>query len=119
MSYNQNNIFAKIIRGEAKAEKIYEDEHVLCFKDIFPKAKIHVLIVPKKEYIDVYDFSKNASSIEKQNIFSAFKKVIKYFKIKESGCRIITNQGSDGRQEVPHLHFHLLGGEDLGSMINT
>ena len=72
MSYNKNNIFAKILRKEANAEVIYENEYVFCFKDIFPKAKIHILIIPKSEYTDIYDFSKNASSEEKESIFVAF-----------------------------------------------
>ena len=66
MSYNKNNIFAKILRKEANAEVIYENEYVFCFKDIFPKAKIHILIIPKSEYTDIYDFSKNASSEKKK-----------------------------------------------------
>ena len=72
MSYNKNNIFAKILRKEANAEVIYENEYVLCFKDIYPKAKIHILIIPKNEYTDIYDFSKNSSSEEKESIFIAF-----------------------------------------------
>ena len=110
MSYNRDNIFAKIIRREAKAEIVYENTDVLCFKDIFPKTKIHILIIPKKEYLDIYDFSKNASSIEKENIFEAFQNLIELYKIEKSGCRIITNHGVDGMQEVPHLHFHLMAG---------
>ena len=118
MSYNKNNIFSKILRKEANAEIVYENEYVLCFKDIFPKANIHILIIPKKEYTDIYDFSKNASSIEKESIFSVFKTLIELFKLDKKGCRIITNFGIDGRQEVEHLHFHFLGGQDLGKMIN-
>ncbi len=116
MKYDKNNIFAKILRGEASAEKVYENEFVFCFKDIYPKSKIHILIIPKKEYLDIYDFSKNATTPEKESIFLAFENLIKFYKIENSGCRIITNQGVDGRQEVPHLHFHLLGGNDTGKM---
>ncbi|MBF96098.1 MAG: putative HIT-like protein [Alphaproteobacteria bacterium MarineAlpha9_Bin4] len=119
MSYDKNNIFAKILKGEANAEKVYENEHVLCFKDIFPKAKIHVLIIPKNQYSDIYEFSKNSSSKEKESIFSAFERLINIYKIEKSGCRIITNHGIDGRQEVPHLHFHLLAGQDIGRMTNN
>ena len=119
MSYDKNNIFAKILRGEAQAEKVYENDHVFCFKDIFPKSKIHVLIIPKKEYVDVYDFSKNSSKQEKESIFEAFESIIALYKIEKTGCRIITNLGIDGRQEVPHLHFHLLAGKDIGKMINN
>ena len=118
MTYNKNNIFAKIIRREADAEIIYENDHVLCFNDIFPKSKIHVLIIPKNEYLNIYDFSKNASIHEKESIFLAFETLIDLFKLDKKGCRIITNHEIDGRQEVPHLHFHFLGGQDLGKMIN-
>ena len=119
MSYNKNNIFAKILRKEANAEVIYENEYVFCFKDIFPKAKIHILIIPKKEYKDIYHFSKNASSKEKESIFFAFETLIQLFKLDNNGCRIITNFGVDGRQEVEHLHFHFLGGQDIGKMIDS
>ena len=118
MSYNKNNIFAKILRKEVNAEVIYENEYVFCFKDIFPKAKIHILIIPKSEYTDIYDFSKNASSEEKESIFVAFDNLIELFKLDKKGCRIITNFGIDGRQEVEHLHFHFLGGQDIGNMIS-
>ena len=118
MKYDKENIFAKILRGDAKAERVYENEHVLCFKDIFPKAKIHILIIPKKEYLNIYDFSKNASDDEKKSIFLAFETIIDLYNIKKSGCRIITNHGDNGRQEVFHLHFHLLGGEDVGRIKN-
>ena len=119
MVYDKNNIFSKILRGEAQAEKVYENEYVLCFKDIFPKSKIHILIIPKNEYSDIYDFSKNSSNKEKESIFKAFESIINLYKIRKSGCRIITNHGLDGRQEVAHLHFHLLAGKDIGRMINN
>ena len=117
MDYDKNNIFARIIRGEANAEVIYENKYVLCFKDISPRSKIHVLIIPKREYLDIYDFSKNATSLEKESIFKAFEEIISFYNIQKRGCRIITNQGTDGRQEVLHLHFHLLAGNDTGTMI--
>ena len=119
MPYDKNNIFAKILRKEANAGVVYENEYVFCFKDIFPKAKIHILIIPKKEYTDIFDFSKNASTKEKESIFLAFETLIELFKLDNKGCRIITNFGMDGRQEVEHLHFHFLGGQDVGKMINS
>ena len=117
MNYDKNNIFAKIIRGEAKAEIVYENKYVLCFEDISPRSRIHILIIPKKEYLNIYDFSKNASSLEKESIFQAFEEIINFYDLEKQGCRIITNHGLDGRQEVPHLHFHLLAGNDTGKMI--
>ena len=116
-NYDDNNIFAKILRGEAKADIVLENKYVFCFKDVFPKAPVHVLVIPKGKFSDINDFSKNASKEQKYSIFEAFEKIINLFKLETSGCRIITNYGRDGRQEVPHLHFHLLGGKDIGKMI--
>ncbi len=116
-SYDDNNIFAKIIRKEAKAEVVFENQHVLCFNDIFPKAPVHVLIIPKAKFKDILDFSKNASTDQKNAIYVGIENIITKFNINSNGCRIITNHGKNGRQEVPHLHFHLLGGRDLGSML--
>ena len=116
--YDDNNIFAKIIKGEAQAEIVYENKLVLCFKDIMPKAPVHILIIPKKKYRDIFDFSENSSEKEKLAIFQAFRDLVKKYKLEENGNRIITNSGVYGRQEVPHLHFHLLGGKDIGSMLS-
>ena len=117
-TYDINNIFAKIIRKEAEANIIFENKHILCFKDIFPKAPVHILIIPKGQFKDIFDFSLNATSEEKNAIYDGFAKVIRIFNLELDGCRIISNQGIHGRQEVPHLHFHLLGGKDIGSMIS-
>ena len=116
-NYDENNIFAKIIRKEAKADIVFENDHVLCFRDIFPKAPVHILIIPKEKFTDIYDFSKNANSEQKISIYEAFEKIIRIFDLDPNGCRIITNYGKNGRQEVPHLHYHLLGGEDIGRML--
>ena len=118
INYDKNNIFAKIIRKEAKANIIFENKYIICFKDIFPKAPVHILIIPKGEFKDIFDFSINATSEEKKAIYDGFTKVIKIFDLELDGCRIISNFGKHGRQEVPHLHFHLLGGKDIGSMIS-
>ena len=117
MEYDDNNIFAKIIRKEANAEIVYENEYVLCFLDVFPRAPVHILIVPKKKYIDIYDFSTNSKTDEKTAIFDSFEKLIDKFNLQNNGCRIITNYGPNGRQEVQHLHFHLVGGKDVGRML--
>ena len=111
--YNQNNIFAKIIRKEISCDKIYEDKNVLFFYDINPQAKIHILGVPKTPVVDFSDFI--ASSDEKTivNFFQKTKEIIKNLKLEESGYRIITNMGKDANQEVPHFHIHILGGENL------
>ena len=117
-TYDKNNIFSKIIRNEAETNIIFENKYIICFKDIFPKAPGHILIIPKGQFTDIFDFSLNATSEEKKAIFDGFAKVIKIFDLKLNGCRIISNFGNHGRQEVPHLHFHLLGGKDIGHMIS-
>ena len=119
MSYDENNIFAKILRGEIPCKKIYEDEYVLSFYDINPQKKIHALVIPKGKYIDLDDFCKNASPNEMEGMFKGIEEVAKKLGIsndKGKGYRALTNIGSDGGQEVPHLHFHLFGGEKIGKM---
>ena len=91
MPYDNNNIFAKIIRKEVKAEVVYENKYVLCFLDIFPRAPVHVLVIPKKKYTDIFDFSKNSKIEEKDAIFESFGKLIEKFNLSPEGCRIITN----------------------------
>ena len=118
IKYDNQNIFAKILRKEANANIVFENKHILCFKDILPKAPVHVLIIPKGQFKDIYDFSINASSEEKKAIYDGIARVIKIFDLETDGCRVITNFGKNGRQEVPHLHFHLLGGKDIGSMLS-
>lgn len=114
--YDKNNIFAKILRKEANADIVYESNYVLCFNDIFPKAPVHILIIPKNAFKDIYDFSKNATADEKNGIFESFEVLIEKYKLNPAGCRILTNFGPNGRQEVPHMHFHLVGGKDIGRM---
>tara|TARA_B100001029_G_C14928837_1_gene376386 strand:+ start:261 stop:608 length:348 start_codon:yes stop_codon:yes gene_type:complete len=112
--YNKNNIFAKIISGEIPCEKIYEDEGVLFFFDINPAAKIHVLAIPKTPCVDYSDFIlKNDTKII-ADFFKKIEMVVDKLGIKENGYRIISNSGRDGGQEVPHFHFHILGGEKIG-----
>jgi len=113
MSYDNNNIFAKIIRGEIPCEKVYEDEHVLAFNDITPKAPVHILVLPKKPYVDMDDFSKNASAEEISALFKTFGDIAREKGLAEKGYRLVVNCGEDGGQEVPHLHLHLLGGKKL------
>jgi len=118
MSYDNNNIFAKILRGEIPCTKVYENEHALAFNDISPQAKVHVLVIPKGLYTDVDDFSKKASKDEISSLMQAVAEVCKINKLSLSeggkGFRLIANTGSDGSQEVPHFHFHVMGGEPMG-----
>jgi len=124
MAYDRNNIFAKILRGEIPLkpdEKIYENEYVLSFYDINPRKKIHALVIPKGEYTDLDDFIQKASEKEIFEFFKGINSVAKKLGIsldKGKGYRAIANVGEDGGQEVPHLHFHLVGGEKVGKMIS-
>ena len=124
MNYDKNNIFAKILRGEIplkQSEKIYEDEFVLSFYDINPKKKVHALVIPKGEYINLDDFSKRASEKEIVGLIKGINKVAEKLGISingGAGYRVIANIGEDGGQEVPHLHFHLFGGEKVGKMVS-
>ena len=120
MPYDDQNIFAKILRGEIPCNKIYEDKFVLSFHDINPQKKIHALVIPKGKYIDLDDFSLNASSDEIVGFLKGIHTVAKKLGISVdtgSGYRALANISDHGGQEVPHLHFHLFGGEVVGKMV--
>ena len=120
MDYDKNNIFAKILRKEIPCKKIFENDHVLSFYDINPQKKIHALVIPKGEYIDLDDFNNRASDQEIVALSKAITKVSKILAISTNigkGYRALTNLSEDGGQEVPHLHFHLFGGEKVGKMV--
>ena len=120
MSYDKNNIFAKILRKEIPCKKIFENDYVLSFHDINPQKKIHALIIPKGEYIDLDDFNNRASDQEIVTLSKAITEVSKMLGMSTDtgkGYRALTNLGEDGGQEVPHLHFHLFGGEKVGKMV--
>ncbi|MDC0363882.1 HIT domain-containing protein [Candidatus Pelagibacter sp.] len=120
MIYDDNNIFAKILRKEIPCKKIYEDEFVLSFHDINPQKKIHALVIPKGKYIDLDDFTTKASASEIVGLLKGINTVAKKLGIsvdKGKGYRALTNINEHGGQEVPHLHFHLFGGEKVGKMV--
>jgi histidine triad (HIT) family protein len=120
MSYDDNNIFAKILKGEIPCNKIYEDDFVFSFHDINPQKKIHALVIPKGKYIDLDNFSLNASPEEMIGLIKGINLVAKKLGISTEvgkGYRVLSNVGDDGGQEVPHLHFHLFGGERVGKMV--
>ena len=119
MQYDKNNIFAKIIKGEIPCKKIYENDFVLSFHDINPQKKIHALVIPKGAYVDLDDFLNNAKEREILEFFKAISHVAKLLKISniQGGYRTLSNIGKNGGQEVPHLHFHLFGGELVGKMV--
>ena len=116
MGYDKNNIFAKILRKEIPCKKIFENDHVFSFHDINPQKKIHALIIPKGEYIDLDDFNNRASDQEIVALSKAITEVSKILGMGK-GYRALTNLSEDGGQEVPHLHFHLFGGEKIGKMV--
>ena len=117
MSYDPNNVFAKILRGEIPCKKVYEDEHTLAFHDINPQAKVHVLVIPKKPYVSWDDFSAKASDAEIAGFARAVGSIARQVGVAESGYRILANHGRHSHQEVPHLHVHIFGGQPLGRMI--
>ena len=120
MSYDKNNIFAKILRKEIPCKKILENDHVFSFYDINPQKKIHAIVIPKGKYIDLDDFNQKASDIEIVSLSKAITEVAKKLGMtldEGKGYRALTNLNEHGGQEVPHLHFHLFGGEKVGKMV--
>ena len=116
--YDSKNIFARILRGEIPCDKVYEDDVVLAFRDIAPKAPVHILVIPKGAYKDIADFSTRATGAEIEGFFRAVAKIATEQNITEQGFRSIANTGDYGGQEVPHFHLHLLGGEPIGQMVS-
>jgi len=117
MTYDQTNIFAKILRGEIPSDKIYEDEHALAFHDINPQAPIHILVIPKGDYVNMADFTAHAPADLIAGFFRAVGQVARQLELEEPGYRILANAGKDAHQEVPHLHIHIFGGTSLGPML--
>lgn len=116
-SYDTENIFAKILRGEIPNDTVLETEHSLAFNDIRPQAPIHVLVIPKGAYVSYDDFASNASDAEILDYTRAIAKVCEMKGVAAEGFRMISNAGAHGVQEVPHLHVHILGGRGLGRML--
>mgnify|MGYP003385941057 CR=1 FL=1 len=116
MAYDSNNVFAKILRGEIPCQRVYEDDYALAFKDINPKAPIHVLVIPKGAYSSVMDFTILASSEEIAAFFQTVTKVAEILKFSDGGFRLVVNNGPDSGEEVPHFHVHLIGGTRLGGI---
>jgi diadenosine tetraphosphate (Ap4A) HIT family hydrolase len=115
--YDQNNIFARILRGEIPCKKAYENDHVLVFHDINPLAPTHLLVIPKGPYVSWDDFSANASDEEIAAFVRAVGKIARDEGLVENGYRLLANAGLNSGQEVPHLHVHVFGGRPLGPML--
>ena len=118
-AYDDNNIFAKILRGEIPAKKVFEDEHALAFHDINPLAPTHVLVIPKGRYVSLADFTARASEAEIAGFFRAVGAVAKQLGLEGEGYRTLANMGVHSGQEVPHLHVHIFGGRPLGPMLSA
>jgi histidine triad (HIT) family protein len=118
MAYDDNNVFAKILRGEIPAKKVYEDDYALAFHDIGAKAPVHILVIPKGKYLSIVDFGGKASEAEITGFYRAVAKVANDLGLAEGGFRSIANTGLNGGQEVPHFHIHLLGGKKMGPMVS-
>ena len=117
MTYDPDNIFAKILRGEIPCNKVFESDHTLAFSDIAPQAPTHILVIPKGSYIDIADFSANASIEEQTDFLKSVSDIVKEHNLTDNGFRSIANTGDHGGQEVPHFHLHLLAGKKLGPML--
>ncbi len=117
MSYDPENIFAKILRGEIPNKTVYEDEFVLAFHDIQPQTPTHVLVIPKGAYVSFADFSQNASTEEIAGFVRAAGKIARDLGVEADGYRVLSNHGRDAHQEVPHFHLHLFAGQNLGRMM--
>ena len=115
--YDNDNIFAKILKGDIPCDKVFEDDHVLAFNDIAPQAPVHILVIPKKAYISIDDFGEKAEPEESKAMFSAIHKIVKEKGLQNSGFRVIANTGKEGGQEVPHFHMHIIGGAPCGPML--
>ena len=120
--YDKENIFAKILRKEIPNDTVIETDLSLAFKDINPVAPVHVLVIPKGPYVNYDHFVSNASNEEILDFNNTVKEVIKKFDLDPvrngNGYRLIANTGLNGVQEVPHLHFHILGGRNMGFMVS-
>ena len=112
--YDDNNVFARILRGEIPCKRVYEDEHTLAFEDISPQAPVHTVVIPKGKYVSLVDFTQKASDAEMAALMRALQKTAAAKGVDASGYRVLSNCGADAHQSVPHLHFHILAGRSLG-----
>ncbi|GLQ05255.1 histidine triad nucleotide-binding protein [Sneathiella chinensis] len=118
MAYDSENIFAKILRGEIPNQTVYEDDGILAFHDIAPKTPVHVLVIPKGAYVDMDDFTANAPAEVISDFFRKSGQIARDLGVVEGGYRIVTNNGENAGQIVPHFHIHIMGGQRIeeGSM---
>jgi histidine triad (HIT) family protein len=117
LPYDDQNIFAKVLRGEIPSKRVYEDEHAIAFHDIAPQAPTHILVIPRGAYVSWDDFSARASDAEISGFVRAVGEVARSAGLVEPGYRLLANVGQDAHQEVPHLHVHIFAGRTLGPML--
>ena len=117
MAYDDDNVFARILRGELPCNRIYEDEHALAFHDIAPQAPVHALVIPKGRYVSMDDFTANANLAEQGGLLRAVGAAARELGLAEAGYRVLANCGRHAHQEVMHLHFHVFAGKPLGRML--
>lgn len=115
--YDAGNVFARLLRGEIPSKRVYEDEWAVAFHDIRPQAPVHVLVIPRGEYVSLADFATAASEAEVAGLWRAVASVAKQLGLEERGYRVLANMGEDSGQEVPHFHVHIFGGRPLGPML--
>ena len=117
LPYDENNVFARILRGELPCNKVYEDDYALAFHDIRPQAPIHVLVIPKAPFVSWDDFTANGTDAQIAGFMRAVGSVTRQLELDSPGYRLMVNMGHDGHQEVPHLHVHIFGGRQFFQMI--
>ena len=115
--YDDQNIFARILRGDIPSRRVHEDDWSLAFHDIAPQAPVHVLVIPKGRYVSLADFATGASDAEIAGFWRAVAKVAKQLELEAPGYRVLANMGAHSGQEVPHFHVHIFGGKPLGRML--
>ncbi|HTW29218.1 MAG TPA: histidine triad nucleotide-binding protein [Acetobacteraceae bacterium] len=115
--YDDQNIFARILRGEIPSKRVFEDEWAVAFHDINPQAPVHVLVIPKGRYVSLADFSARASQAEIAGFFRAVGAVARQLELEQPGYRVLANSGEHAHQEVPHFHVHIFAGRPLGPML--
>lgn len=118
MTYDDQNIFAKILRGEIPCKKAFENDYALAFHDIHPQAPVHILVIPKGAFISLDDFTATASAAALEGFWRAVGQVSRDAELVAGGYRLISNHGANAHQEVPHFHVHILGGRALGAMLS-
>jgi histidine triad (HIT) family protein len=116
-TYDDQNIFAKILRGEIPNQTVRDTSHTLAFRDINPQAPVHILLIPKGRYVTADHFAAVASAEEIADFWRCLSEIVAEEGLDADGYRMISNAGRDGVQEVPHFHLHLLGGRFLGPML--